>query len=125
MKHSANSRARSTPALFALAGLLLATGLGTLGGCAQPPGPYHSVLSGHPPLPPPATGLPPTEQRVYDEIDRQVLRDQDHRAAMEQPRGGYPPSPYFPLPLSFFGDFSNGRVPNWDGGRYGGSGWWR
>jgi hypothetical protein len=107
---------------IALAGA--AAGALALTGCAVQP--TSTILSRMPE--PGATGQPrtltPAERKRYDEIDRQVLREQDDAIAADAAIRAW--SYYTPPPVTFYGGYSSGGWgPRWGTGlSYGYPGWW-
>ncbi|CAN0621993.1 conserved exported protein of unknown function [Burkholderia multivorans] len=105
-----------------------AAGALALAGCAVQP---TSTILSRLPEPAAATGeahaLTPAERKRYDEIDRQVLREQnDAIAADAAMRAWSYYAPYYaPPPVTFYGGYSNGGWgPRWGTGfGYGYPGW--
>ncbi|MCF2134094.1 MULTISPECIES: hypothetical protein [Burkholderiaceae] len=108
----------SPHATVAAFGALAAASALLLGGCAvsYPPTP-QTVLSQLPESPHHVpTPLTPAEKRRYDEIGRQVLREQD--AAMQADARAWSWYPYAVTPM--YGGYDSGR---WRPGWGVGSGW--
>lgn len=87
-----------------------------------PPGP---ILSRLPPDAPgaasPARSLSSAEKKRYDEIDKQVLRDQNAAIAADNWARYYAPY-YYPAPTVYGGYISGGGVGYYSPGFY--PGWW-
>lgn len=112
--------------LFRTIALASTTGALALTGCAVQP--TSTILSR---LPEQAAAsqpqaLTPAERKRYDEIDRQVLREQNDAMAAEAAARAW--SYYAPPPVTFYGGYSNGGWgPGWSTGfgyGYGYPGWW-
>jgi hypothetical protein len=101
---------------------------GLLAGCvvAPPPGPILSRLApGQPGAADSARPLSDAEKKRYDEIDKQVLRDQDEAATASAWARYYQPY-YYPAPVTF-GTYYGGWNSGWgvgyaSPGYY--PGWW-
>jgi hypothetical protein len=107
-------------AAVAAFGALAAVSALLLGGCAvsYPPTP-HTVLSQLPESPrTPPTPLTPAEKRRYDEIGRQVLREQDAAMQADALARAWSRYPYAVTPV--YGGYYRGR---WGPGWGVGSGW--
>ncbi|MGN7983174.1 hypothetical protein [Burkholderia sp. 22313] len=106
----------------------VAAGTLALAGCAAPP-PSSTILS-RLPEPGASGGQPHTlsgaERKRYDEIDRQVLRDQNDAMAAEAAARAW--SYYAPPPVTVYGGYYGGGWGNrWGTGigyGYGYPGWW-
>ena len=124
-------RALSSPVAEAsrLASMAVAaTAACVLAGCvvAPPPGPILSRLApGQPGAVDSARPLSDAEKKRYDEIDKQVLRDQDEAATASAWARYYQPY-YYPAPVTF-GTYYGGWNSGWgvgyaSPGYY--PGWW-
>ncbi|CAJ9260411.1 lipoprotein [Burkholderia pseudomallei] len=112
------------PILVRAAPLAALIAAASLSGCVAPPS--TTVLSR---LPEQAAGttahtLTPDERKRYDEIDRQVLREQNAAIAAEDAVRAW--SYYSPPPVTYYGGYYGG---GWGRGRgsgfgYGYPGWW-
>jgi len=106
----------------------VAAGTLALAGCAVPP-PSSTILS-RLPEPGASGGQPHTlssaERKRYDEIDRQVLRDQNDAMAAEAAARAW--AYYAPPPVTVYGGYYGGGWGNrWGTGigyGYGYPGWW-
>lgn len=109
---------RATPVRL---GVALAAALTALSACVVEP-PAGPILSRLPPDAPgaasPAHPLTGAEKKRYDEIDKQVLRDQDAAIAADNWARYYAPY-YYPAPTVYGGYVSGGYV---SGGYVGGGG---
>lgn len=98
-----------------------------LAGCvvAPPPGPILSRLApDQPGAAAPARPLTAEEKKRYDEIDRQVLREQNE-ALNERAWARYY-TPYYASPPIVYGGYSSGYYNGWGAGfgTWYGPGWW-
>ncbi|ABC37426.1 hypothetical protein [Burkholderia thailandensis] len=94
----------------------------SLSGCAAPPS--TTVLSRLPEQAGTTTHtLTPDERKRYDEIDRQVLREQNAAIAAEDAARAW--SYYYPPPITYYGGYYGGGWGHgWDSGfSYGYPGW--
>ncbi|CAJ5044694.1 lipoprotein [Burkholderia pseudomallei] len=112
------------PILVRAAPLAALIAAASLSGCVAPPS--TTVLSR---LPEQAAGttthtLTPDERKRYDEIDRQVLREQNAAIAAEDAAGAW--SYYSPPPVTYYGGYyGGGWGRGWGSGfGYGYPGWW-
>jgi hypothetical protein len=115
------------PILRSIATAAAAAAALALSGCAMPPPASSTILSrlpeqnaaGH------ARALTPDERKRYDEIDRQVLREQNAAIAADEAMRAYY---YAPPPVTVYGGYSSGGWgPRWGTGfgyGYGYPGWW-
>lgn len=96
----------------------------TLAACVVEP-PFGPILSRLPPDAPgaasPARPLTTAEKKRYDEIDKQVLRDQNAAIAADNWARYYAPN-YYPAPTVYGGYVSGGGVGYYSPGFY--PGWW-
>lgn len=96
----------------------------TLAACVAEP-PFGPILSRLPPDAPgaasPARPLTHAEKKRYDEIDKQVLRDQNAAIAADNWVRNYAPY-YYPAPTVYGGYVSGGGVGYYSPGFY--PGWW-
>lgn len=107
-------------------GLVVSVGA-ALAGCvvAPPPGPILSRLApDQPGAAAPARPLTAEEKKRYDEIDRQVLREQNE-ALNERAWARYY-TPYYSSPPIIYGGYSSGYYNGWGAGvgTWYGPGWW-
>lgn len=114
------------PRRRAATALLCALAAGTsLSGCvmAPPAGPILSRLA--PDQPGAASSARPLtdeEKKRYDEIDKQVLREQNEAMAADAWARYYAPY-YYPAPVAY-GGYYGGWGAGFGGGVYYGPGWW-
>jgi hypothetical protein len=100
-----------------------------LAGCvvAPPPGPILSRLApDQPGAAAPARPLTAEEKKRYDEIDRQVLREQNEAQSERARVRYYTPyysTPYYSPPI-VYGGYSRGYYNGWGVGVGSGYGWW-
>ena len=116
---------RTAPVKLAV---VLAAAVTALSACVVEP-PAGPILSRLPPGAPgaasPASPLSSAEKKRYDEIDKQVLRDQDAAIAADNWARYYAPYPgpyYYPAPTVYGGYVSGGGFGYYSPGYY--PGWW-
>ncbi|WP_175689012.1 hypothetical protein [Burkholderia anthina] len=104
----------------------VATGMLALAGCAVEP---TSTILSRLPEPGASGGQPPAlssaERKRYDEIDKQVLRDQNNAMAAEAAARAW--AYYAPPPVTVYGGYYGGWGNRWGTGigyGYGYPGWW-
>ncbi|WP_179402403.1 hypothetical protein [Burkholderia guangdongensis] len=113
------------PLLRAIASASAAAAALTLAGCAVQP--TSTILSRLPEQSASGPGqthaLTPAERKRYDEIDKQVLREQNAAIAADEAMRAWYYAP--PPPVTFYGGYWNGGWgPGWGGGYgYGYPGW--